>query len=306
MERWFSNPKSTLSILIVCMVSAVVVLNTTASADEIITGNSPVLERVIKKGVLKVGVNPLFKPFSFGKDTGERVGIDIDIARLLAEKLGVKLEIVVPPSFPELFPMVLDGKIDIIMAAMSRIFDRSKWVDFTDAYYHTGISIMLNKVHGARLGVGSVKSYPELMRRLRVLGKENKLIIAATTGKSALESIPRFFPKATVKEYPTNEESAEAVAAGDAHIMVHDEIFLTTWVQENPDKALYKVVVFSEPYKPDTYGFAIAKENQSFLNMLNIFIDDQLYAQGYFERFMRAYIPAPNPAVKRDAGDSEL
>ena len=38
MERWFSTPKSTLSILIVCMVSAVVVLNATASADEIITG----------------------------------------------------------------------------------------------------------------------------------------------------------------------------------------------------------------------------------------------------------------------------
>jgi ABC-type amino acid transport substrate-binding protein len=88
--------------------------------------------------------------------------------------------------------------------------------------------------------------------------------------------------------------------------MVHDEIFLTTWVQENPDKALYKVVVFTEPYKPDTYGFAVAKGNQSFLNMLNMFIDDQLYAQGYFERFMRAYIAAPNPAVQRDVGESEL
>jgi ABC-type amino acid transport substrate-binding protein len=208
MKRWFSNKKSTLSILLVSMVTAVVVLNANASAEEIITGNSPVLERVIKKGVLKVGVNPLFKPFSFEKDTGERVGIDIDIAHLLAEKLGVKLEIVVPPSFSELFPMVLDGKIDIIMAAMSRIFDRSKRVDFTDAYYHTGISIMLNKFHGARLGVGSVKRYPEFMQRLRAIGKENQLIIAATTGKGAIESIPRFFPKATVKEYPTNEKSA--------------------------------------------------------------------------------------------------
>lgn len=306
MKRWFSNNRNTLSIYLVCVLAAAVALGAAASAEEIITGNSPVLERVVKNGVLKVGVNPLFKPFSYENETGERVGIDIDIARLLAEKLGVTLEIVVPPSFTALFPMVIDGRIDIIMAAMSRTFDRSKRVDFTDPYYHTGISIMLNKVHGARLGVGSARRYPEFMRRLRALGREKQLIIAATTGKGSLESIPRFFPNAIVKEYPTNEKSAEAVAAGDAHIMVHDEIFLTTWAQENPDKALYKVVVFDEPYKPDTYGFAVAKGNQSFLNMLNIFIDDQLYAQGYFERFKRAYIAAPNTPTQKDVGDSEL
>ena len=277
-----------------------------AAADRIVTGNSPVLERIIDNGVIRVGVNPLFKPFSFTNENKERVGIDIDIANLLASGLGVKLEIVVPNTFVDLFPMVQNGEIDVIIAAMSRIFQRALWVDFTNSYYNTGISVMLSKAKGSGLGISQVKSYEELTDKLRIAGKEDQLIIAATTGKGAIKSIPVFFPKAKVKEYPTNEKSAEAVAKGEAHIMVHDEIFLNMWVKDNPDKALYRMTVFREPYKPDTYGFGVAKGNQSFLNLLNTFIYDQLYAQGYFTQFMEKYMKPQPEGMSFDVGESEL
>lgn len=276
------------------------------TAEQIETGDSSVLNRIVQNGVIRVGVNPLFKPFSFTNEKDERIGIDIDIANHLAESMGVKLEVVVPATFLDLFPMLSNGEIDVVIAAMSRIFERAKMVDFTDSYYDTGISIMLNKAKGSELGVGQVNSYRNFMTQLQRLGKEKQLIIAATTGKGSIKSIPRFFPNARVSEYPTNEESAEAVANGEAHIMVHDEIFLKTWVQDNPGKALYKVVVFPEPYKPDTYGFAVKKGNQAFLNLLNMFIDDQLKAQGYFEKFMGQYIKPPREATPTDVGESEL
>jgi len=277
-------------LLTTAMLAIVWALNDPVRAEPLQPGDSPVLKRIFANGVIRVGVNPLFKPFSFENDMKERVGIDIDIARHLAQVMGVKLEVVVPPTFLDLFPMALNDEIDLIIAAMSRIFERGKLVDFTDAYYNTGLSIMLNKVKGAELGIGQVDSYRSLMEKLKSLGRQDRLVIAATTGKSAIGSIPRFFPKAQIKEYSTNEKSAEAVADGEAHIMVHDEIFLKTWVQDHPEKALYKLVVFAQPYKPDSYGFAVAKGNQSFLNMLNLFIYDQLYAQGYFEKFMRIYL----------------
>ena len=277
-----------------------------AAADRIVTGDSPVLERIIDNGVIRVGVNPLFKPFSFTNENKERVGIDIDIANLLASGLGVKLEIVVPNTFGDLFPLAQNGEIDVIIAAMSRIFQRALWVDFTNSYYNTGISVMLSKAKGSSLGISQVKSYEELMDKLRIAGKEDQLIIAATTGKGAIKSIPVFFPKAKIKEYPTNEKSAEAVAKGEAHIMVHDEIFLNMWVKDNPDKALYRMTVFRKPYKPDTYGFAVAKGNQSFLNLLNTFIYDQLYAQGYFKQFMEKYMKPQPEGTFFDVGESEL
>ena len=132
------------------------------AADRIDTGGSPVLERIIANDVIRVGVNPLFKPFSFTNEKKERVGIDIDIANLLASGLGVKLEIVVPDTFLDLFPLAQNGEIDVIIAAMSRIFQRSHWVDFTDCYYDTGISIMLSKAKGSGLGLSLVQNIARL------------------------------------------------------------------------------------------------------------------------------------------------
>ena len=285
MKRWTNFQ----GLMLAALIFAVILCTQgPVGADEIVTGDSPVLQRIIKNGVIKVGFNQLFKPFSFTNAKNERIGIDIDIAELLAKNLGVKLEKVIPGSFSELIPMVQNGQIDVIMAAMSRNFERAGKVDFTDSYYDTGITIMLNKAN--KLKIGQVRSYGEMMGKLGKLGKEDQLIIAATTGKGPIRSIPKFFPQAKVQEYPTNEESAEAAARGETHIMVHDEIFLNTWSQDNPDKTLYKVIVFPKPYKPDSYGFAIAKGNQSFLNMLNMFIADKLRDQGYFENFMRKYM----------------
>jgi len=293
------------AVIAVWLIAILPVLSA-AAADRIVAGDSPVLERIIADGVIKVGINPLFKPFSFTNEKKERVGIDIDIANLLAAGLGVKLEIVVPNTFLDLFPMSQNGEIDVIIAAMSRIFQRAKWVDFTNSYYNTGISVMLSKAKGSGLGISQVKSYEELTDKLRNAGKEDQLIIAATTGKGAIKSIPAFFPKAKIKKYPTNEKSAEAVAKGEAHIMVHDEIFLNMWVKDNPDKALYRMTVFRKPYKPDTYGFAVAKGNQSFLNLLNTFIYDQLNAQGYFKQFMEKYVKPQPEGTFFDVGESEL
>ncbi len=274
------------SVFLIC---SVLLYPSLAGAANIITGNSPVLERVVSRGVLRVGVNPGFKPFSFINEKKERVGVDIDIAKLLARGLGVKLEIVVPKSFSELIPMLLEDRIDIIIAGMTRNFKRAKVVDFTDSYFDTGLSIMFNKVAAVKSGIPIAQSYEELMEKLKEAHKEDKLIIAVTKGKSPARSVPHFFPKATVIEYPTNEAAAEAVAQGKAHIMVHDEMFLKIWVQDNKDKTMFKVFVFKKPFKPDYYSFAVKKDNQEFLNMLNVFIKE-LYVEGYFKKFMKKYL----------------
>jgi len=110
--------------------------------------------------------------------------VDIDIANLLAMGLGVKLEIVVPDSFSDLIPMVMDGQVDMVMAGMTINFKRSKKIDFTQPYYDTGLSIMLNKGMGGPLGLTGVKSYDMLMNTLRARDQESNLIIAVTKGKS--------------------------------------------------------------------------------------------------------------------------
>ncbi len=274
------------SVFLICLILLFPLYGNSA---EIVTGDSPVLQRVVNNGVLRVGVNPCFKPFSFVNEKKERVGVDIDIARLLAHGLGVKLKIVVPESFSQLIPMLLNDKVDIIIAGMTRNFKRAKLVDFTDSYFDTGLSIMFNKVAAVKDGIPIAQSYEELTEKLKQARKEAKLIIAVTKGKSPARSVPHFFPEATVIEYPSNETAAEAVVKGKAHIMVHDEVFLKIWVQDHRDETMFKVFVFKKPFKPDYYSFAVKKGNQEFLNLLNVFIKE-LYVERYFKNFMKKYM----------------
>lgn len=240
---------------------------------------------------LRVGINPLFWPFSFIDKNGKRVGVDVDIAGLLAQGLAVKLKVIVPDTFDELIPMLLKGDIDIIMAAMSRTFKRAQQVAFTVPYFRTGVTILLNRKTGYEIGIGETKRYKELIDTLKFLNNENKLKIIVVKGKAPEQSVRAFFPKATIIEYPGNEAAVEALYQGKAHIMVHDEIFLKSWFAKNRARALYRLRVFDKPYKPDTYGFAVAKANCEVLNMLNIFIEDKLLNEGYLDRFMKKYAP---------------
>jgi polar amino acid transport system substrate-binding protein len=251
--------------------------------------DSPTLSRVFTDKVLRVGVNPNFKPFSFEKD-GKRIGVDIDIANLLAKKLGVRAQIVTPASFSDLIPMLNEGKIDIIMAGMSITFDRAKVVDFSSPYFETGLSILLNKAKSARLGISGVPNYSALVSELMQNGKADQLVIAVTDGKAPQRIVPRFFPKATIKAYPTNEEAAAATLKGEADLMVHDEIFLKVWLKEHAKEAQFRLTVLDPPFKPDYYGMAIRKGNQGFLNMLDVF-NLELRSNGYVGQFMGRYLP---------------
>ncbi len=288
-----------IGIAILCFAIFVVSFS---SAAEIVT-QSPTLQKIISTKVLRVGVNPKFKPFSFLKG-GKREGVDIDIARLLAKKLGVQAKIVVPKNFSDLIPMLREEKIDIIMAGMSITFDRAKVVDYSSPYFDTGLSILLNKITTTRLGISTATTYNAMREELARNGKAKQLIVAVTKGKAPERIVPRFFPGAQIKAYPTNEAAAEATFKGEADIMVHDEIFLKVWLKENTKRANYRMVVLDPPFKPDYYGFAIRKGNQDFLNLLNVFVLE-LRANGYVAQFMGKYLPIKAKMTTRSYNISE-
>ncbi|BBO84962.1 amino acid ABC transporter substrate-binding protein [Desulfosarcina ovata subsp. sediminis] len=283
-------------------VLVVLMLSTTSLAQDQDEG-ATTLSRVVSSNVLRVGVNPNFKPFSFEQD-GKRVGVDIDIANLLAEKLGVKVEFFAPESFSDLIPMLQANQIDIIIAGMSITFDRAKAVDFSVPYFETGLSILLNKVRAAKLGIGDAKDHQTIYSILEKNGKANRLVIAVTDGKAPQQVVPRYFPQASMKAYPTNEAAAAATLKGDADMMVHDEIFLKVWLKEHMRDARYRLVVIDPPFKPDYYGMAVRKGNQDLLNMLAVF-NLELKSDGNVSRFLGQYLPVTTRVVTRSYTISE-
>ena len=95
------------------------------------------------KGVLRLGTSSVTEPFSFVDGSGGIVGFDIELARYIAKKLDMKLE-VVNMEFGAMIPALISGKVDMIAACITITDERAKKVLFSDPYYVGGIAAVIN------------------------------------------------------------------------------------------------------------------------------------------------------------------
>ena len=105
------------------------------------------LKKVQDKGTLTVALNPYFAPFEFktiqnGKDT--IVGADVEIAKAIADELGVKVKFS-EMSFDNVLANVQSGKADIAISGISATKERQKIFDFSDTYYESETVLVVKK-----------------------------------------------------------------------------------------------------------------------------------------------------------------
>jgi len=98
------------------------------------------LEKIKSAGVVRIGVMGEQAPWGSIDSTGNNIGYDIDVAKLIGEEMGVKVEFV-PNAVAARIPNLLTGKVDLQMAVMGMYPDRAKAVQFTKPY--AGLKIIL-------------------------------------------------------------------------------------------------------------------------------------------------------------------
>lgn len=95
-------------------------------------------------GVLKFGTSAITEPFSFVDGSQKIVGLDIEIASLVAKKLNKKLE-VVNMDFGAMIPALIATKVDMIGACITITEERAQKVLFSESYYTGGIAALVKK-----------------------------------------------------------------------------------------------------------------------------------------------------------------
>lgn len=95
-------------------------------------------------GVLKFGTSAITEPFSFIDGTQKVVGLDVEIASLVAQKLNMKLEIV-NMDFGAMIPALISNKVDMIGACITITDERAKSVLFSAPYYTGGIAALVKE-----------------------------------------------------------------------------------------------------------------------------------------------------------------
>lgn len=234
------------------------------------------IEQIQAKGELVVSLNRGTPPFCM-EVKGELTGLDVDLARLLADYLGVKPKFLLPDAYEEHIPRLLAGETDIIIAAMTRTPERGLRVNFTEPYFEVSQAALVRRDRVGR----DEQSYFDLVgiKNLKVGVKQH----------TTIENFAReLFPRDAIKPYASHAEAVEGLVRGEVDATVHDSPFVRVWGKEHP-KLSSEIKALLAPTTREYYGFAIRKGDSDFLQWLNLFIA-QVQTDGTMELLNHRYL----------------
>ncbi len=112
--------------------------------------NSDQVQAIIDRGVLRVGVKQDVPNFGYkNPDTGEFEGMEIDIARKIADELGVDIEFT-PVTAQTRGPLLDNGQVDMVIATFTITEERKLLYNFTTPYYTDAVGFLINKDSGIK------------------------------------------------------------------------------------------------------------------------------------------------------------
>ena len=140
--------KKNISKLILLALTLVLVVGCTAlkNSNENNNDKADVLSKIKANGKLVVGTAPGYPPFEFTVNKSGKsqvVGADIDLAKKIADEIGVELEIKAM-DFDALIMALQSSKVDMVITSMTPTEERKKSVDFSDVYFEGTNSIIVN------------------------------------------------------------------------------------------------------------------------------------------------------------------
>lgn len=196
------------------------------------------LEAIKKAGVLKVGIEGTYKPYTFHAENGDFTGYDVDLARAIAEKLGVKVEFT-EAAWDSLLAGVDSGRLDTVINAVSVTDERKEKYDFTDAYLYIPRQVVV------RSDNETLKSWDDLKGAKVATSK------ASTTGQIYAEA------GAEIVLIEGTDQAAQTVLSGRADFCNFDPPTLNDYMDEHPGAELK--VAFMVPGLSEAYAIPIAK-----------------------------------------------
>ncbi len=212
------------------------------------------LDEIRARGVLRVGQDAGYMPLYGSDESGKRIGLEVELAKKMAEILGVKLEFVVV-NWDGIIPALISGKFDIIFSGMTITPERALRVDFSIPYLTIGQTVLYNS--------RKFSSSPTFSQLKSMKG----LTISVQLGSTGDEAATRLFPNAKILKFDTMDEAAYQVASGRVDIMVVDSIYAKYMASK------YKTLqVTGELLTKENLGIAVKKGNLEFLRWIDTFI----------------------------------
>lgn len=219
----------------------------------------------INEGKLIMATNAEFPPYEY-YDGDKIVGIDAEVAQLLADKLGLELEIK-DIDFNSIVPGVQSNKYDIGMAGMTVTEDRLKKVSFSDSYA-TGVQVVIVPENSDIKGLEDLEG--------KMIGVQE-----ATTGDIYASDE---FGDENVTKYQNGALAVEGLKTGKVDCVIIDNEPAKAYVAANEG-----LKILETEYAVEDYAICVNKENTELLEKINKAMDE-LIESGEFQKVVDKYI----------------
>ena len=219
------------------------------------------------KLTLKMGTNAEFPPYEY-YENGVIVGIDAEIAKAIADKLGMELEIV-DMKFDAILASVQSGGVDMGVAGMTITNERLESVNFSVSYA-TGVQVVIVKADS------TIASPDDLT------GKKIGVQLATTGDIYASDD----FGEENVVKYNKGADAVQALLGGEVEAVIIDNEPAKAFVANNAS-----LKILDTEYAVEEYAIAINKNNTELLAKINKAIEE-LIEDGTIDAIMSKYIKA--------------
>ena len=216
---------------------------------------------------LKMGTNAAFPPYEY-KEGDEFVGIDVEIAKAIADELGATLEIV-DMEFDSIITSVTQGEVNFGMAGMTVTDERKLEVDFTYSYA-TGVQSVI-------VAEGSdIKSIDDLS------GQKIGVQLGTTGDIYSTDDYGADY----VTQYGKGADAILALKGGDIDAVIIDNEPAKAFVAENEG-----LTILDTDYAVEDYAIAVKKGNTDLLDDINAALD-KLTKDGTIDAIIDKFIKA--------------
>jgi polar amino acid transport system substrate-binding protein len=222
-----------------------------------------------KPKVIKVGSDTAFAPFEFQDEKSkDYVGFDMDLMKAIGKQMGYEVQIQ-SMNFDGLIPALESGNIDAIISAMTITDERAQKVNFSKAYYKSGLTMV-------------VKANNDTLKSFKDLEGKNIAVQIGTTGAEEAKKIK----DAKVREFNTAPEAFMELKAGGVDAVVNDKPVNEYYIKEAGGKDAKQI---GEPLTAEDYGIATSKKNTELSEKINKALEelkkngeyDQIYVKWF-------------------------
>ncbi|HBG56317.1 MAG TPA: ABC transporter substrate-binding protein, partial [Ruminococcaceae bacterium] len=241
------------------------------SAKTAESGAQTSVDQIKSSGTVVMSTNAEFEPFEY-KDGNKIIGIDVDIANAIAQKLGgVKLKIN-DVAFDSLTMELQTGKCNFVAAGMTITPDKQKNVDFSDPYFDATQSIIV------------LKGSP-IQSRTGLNGKKVG-VQQGTTGDTYCtnEKGTNDIKVGEVKRFNKGADAISDLMNGRIDAVVIDDFPAQKFVSKHPEK----LVKLKDALTVEHYAIAVKKGDKAMLDVVNSVLKE-LKSSGKLDKIVQNY-----------------